>query len=78
MLYRVHPAWIQTHNFSGDKNWLRSSCKSKYHMIMTMMAPEYDRKSEDTTGVIRSLRSKERQYNVQKIKDKYTNNGPEN
>ena len=47
-------------------------------MIMTMMAPEYDRKSEDTTGVIRSLRSKERQYNVQKIKDKYTNNGPEN
>ena len=33
---------------------------------------------EDTKGVIRSRKSKERQYNGQKKKDKRTNNGLQN
>ena len=29
---------VWTHNFSGDRQWLHSSCKSNYHTITTTTA----------------------------------------
>jgi len=34
---------VWTHNFSGDRHWLYSRCRSNNHTIMTTMAPTFCR-----------------------------------
>ena len=69
-------AWTEIHKHVENGNSERPREKSQ--KVCNIQNPDFEEEFEDTKGVIRIRKSKERQHNGQKKKDKRTNNDLQN